>query len=78
MCRTFVDMPNRPTDARPFRLQIGSASFTCRDGKIVTAINTPDAACGVIAAEDILSLPVDWSSPGRVTIGESVLTSGHY
>lgn len=77
MCPTVIGVPNRPTDARPFSLQIGSASFTCRDGKIVTAINTPDAASGVIAAEDILSSPVDWSSPGRVMIGESVLTSGH-
>jgi hypothetical protein len=61
---------------RPFKLEIGLVSFSCREGKVVTAINTPDAANGVIPAGDMLSSPVDWSSPARVMIGDDVVTSG--
>jgi hypothetical protein len=61
----------------PFKLEIGSVSFSCREGKVVTEINAPDAATGVIQADDMMaSSPVDWSSPARVLIGDDVVTSG--
>ena len=43
---------------------------------MVTAINSPDAANGVIPADDMASAPVDWSGPARVTIGDDVVASG--
>jgi hypothetical protein len=66
-----------PTDQPPFKITIGSVPFVSGEGKVATAINAPDTASGVIPAEAVSTSPVDWSAPARVTIGESLLTTGH-
>jgi hypothetical protein len=66
-----------PTDQLPFKITIGSVPFVSGEGKVATAINAPDTASGVIPAEAVSTSPVDWSAPARVTIGESLLTTGH-
>ena len=61
----------------PFTITIGSTAFVCSEGRITTAINAPDVATGLIGGDHTPVSPVDWAAPARVTIGDSLLTSGH-
>ena len=60
----------------PFNVTVGGVSFRCEDGRVVTAIAKPDAASGVIAADDVALSPADRSAPARVAIRLDVVTSG--
>ena len=52
-------------------------AFTCGEGRITTAIDAPDVTSGLIGRQNISTPAVDWSTPARVTSGDSVLTTGH-